>query len=128
MRQAKRWRYYCDHCKKAGGLRHGMEIHEKHCTMNPSRECRMCHKAIDARAVTADMPELNILKSDPEQVLAKLRAICHNCPACILAVIRQSKSTVLAYEFRFKEEAKARWERINEDTSQREYLAEKAYL
>jgi hypothetical protein len=96
--------------------------------MNPARSCRMCHNAVDALATALLMPELDMPLTDPEVALLKLRTLCHECPACILSVIRQSKSTLLAYEFRFKEEAAAWWQKINDETAVREYLAEKAYL
>jgi len=32
--------YYCDYCKKHS-LRN-ITLHEKHCTLNPHRDCRMC--------------------------------------------------------------------------------------
>ncbi|MCK5346673.1 MAG: hypothetical protein KAR20_24855, partial [Candidatus Heimdallarchaeota archaeon] len=40
MRVVKKNVYYCDFCKKKG-LR-SLKIHEKHCTANPDRECRLC--------------------------------------------------------------------------------------
>ncbi len=42
MRQAKRWRYYCDFCKKSGGRKDAIENHEKVCTANPNRQCGLC--------------------------------------------------------------------------------------
>lgn len=45
MRRVKRWRYYCDFCKKVGGSAGHMKTHELHCTGNPDRICRMCKLA-----------------------------------------------------------------------------------
>ena len=44
MYKKKKWRYYCDFCKKAGGSAGAMAKHEKHCTNNPNRYCRLCDK------------------------------------------------------------------------------------
>jgi hypothetical protein len=37
----------CDFCKKKMYRRDAMVTHEKHCTMNPDRYCRMCDKVED---------------------------------------------------------------------------------
>jgi hypothetical protein len=37
----------CDFCKKKMYRRDAMVTHEKHCTMNPDRYCRMCDKIED---------------------------------------------------------------------------------
>ena len=35
-------KYICDYCGKKQYASWAMKKHEKHCTMNPNRECRMC--------------------------------------------------------------------------------------
>ncbi|MES2634076.1 MAG: hypothetical protein V4669_13965 [Pseudomonadota bacterium] len=42
MKTIKRWRYYCDFCKKSGGQGAAMAKHERGCTLNPARVCRHC--------------------------------------------------------------------------------------
>ncbi len=42
MKTKKVNRYWCDYCNKAGLSKSSMERHEKHCTLNPSRSCRVC--------------------------------------------------------------------------------------
>ena len=58
-----------------------------------------------------------------------LRSLCENCPACILAAIRQSKTLEVLIGgdvsktymgFNFKEEAKSFWAQINEDRNRNE--------
>jgi hypothetical protein len=82
MRSALRWRYYCDFCKKAGGLAYHIQRHETYCTLNPDRKCRMCDgmggDVADNRAALAS-GGLNAVRESAE-----------NCPACILAAIRQT--------------------------------------
>lgn len=108
MRVKKVNRYYCDFCKKSGGSKYWMEIHEKHCTMNPNRTCRMCEYADGAFCDTQEL--LNMLPTGPPvklthpiypddysenfieemaKALPKLRELSGNCPACILAALRQ---------------------------------------
>lgn len=60
MRVKKVNRYYCDFCKKSNCSKHAMELHEKHCTMNPDRQCRLCND------VTAPA-ELMELLPDPKE-------------------------------------------------------------
>lgn len=42
MRTKKVNRYWCDFCNKAGLQAGAMAKHEKHCTLNPDRSCRVC--------------------------------------------------------------------------------------
>ena len=83
MRTKRVVRYYCEFCKKSGGLKSAMVLHEKHCTMNPNRQCRMCEK-IDG--IQKPMVELIALAKD----LSKLRDAASDCPMCILAALRQA--------------------------------------
>lgn len=85
MKQKKVWRFYCDHCKKAGGGKRAMETHERHCTLNPERECRVC--ALVHGAHPRPMPEL--IAALNEGGYKKLREASSECPACILARLRQ---------------------------------------
>jgi hypothetical protein len=45
MRFKEKKVYYCDYCKKHSLSASTMSIHEKHCTMNPNRKCRL-HEAM----------------------------------------------------------------------------------
>ena len=42
MRTVLKKVYYCDFCKKKGLSASSISKHEKHCTLNPKRECRLC--------------------------------------------------------------------------------------
>ena len=129
MRQAKRWRYYCDHCKKSGGHAGHMRKHEKHCTMNPDRSCRMCDVAGTGGLSVSEMvsklteflkkhtPSLQeALNTNPE-ILTEVRDIAEGCPACMMAIIRQlpQEQWELGIEaFDYKKERDEFWERENE--------------
>ena len=86
MRSKKVWRYYCEYCKKSGCNKFYLERHEKHCTMNPNRECRFC-KIIEKEDDIEKLPMDKLIELVPD--LDKLREATNNCPACILAAIRQ---------------------------------------
>lgn len=99
MRKKKVWRYYCDHCKKSGCSKHWIEKHERHCTGNPSRVCRMCEEPSDKFRIAIasfvmsggtrvqDRPFNGSLSKDEFE---KLCDSVDGCPACILALIRQT--------------------------------------
>ena len=127
MKQVKRWRYYCDYCKKSGGSKWHMERHERGCTNNPNRVCGMCSDAQDC----ADLSELIKIVTDSirhletetwsiidstteEKVIASLRELT-DCPACILAALRQSGAPWLFPSFDFGKEREEFWRPTNEE-------------
>jgi hypothetical protein len=124
MRKVKRWRYYCDYCKKSGGSRYHLEKHEKGCTNNPNRECGFCRmvgfEQPDLKKMIAflkdsvthepwhweddDYEENNIKKGKTEAgILKELAEMANDCPGCMLAALRQAKLTSLFSKFRFKD-------------------------
>lgn len=94
MKKIKKWRYYCEFCKKSGASAYHMQKHEDHCTMNPRRRCGMCEADPGGDMVTKPMEDLITALlcqgNDYEKGLEVLREVTGNCPACILAAIRQS--------------------------------------
>jgi len=108
-------KYTCDFCKKSKYTPQSMRLHERHCTLNPDRECRMCYFAFGSS--TAPMSELLGLFGDGSDANLKLlRNRVDGCPACILATIRQAKikfdcSVPEGYQdshaFDFKQESKS---------------------
>lgn len=126
-------RYYCDYCERSSDSASHMARHEKHCTMNPERQCRVCgflelHQKpmivlrgcfpIKTDVMVQDefgytVTYLGSLKIG--EGLTKLRELTENCPACILATIRQSGIPVPAVEgFDFMAEMAAAWTSFNE--------------
>ncbi len=122
MRKEKKWIYYCEFCKKSGRSAPHIKWHEAHCTMNPNRECGMC-ALIDLDQ--APLPELLGILPEPvwkeneygksflvddafNTAFVELRKRVENCPACIMAALRQRGIPVSAIEdFRFSDECKA---------------------
>jgi len=115
MKTKKVNRYYCDYCGKSGGSSYHMKRHEKSCTLNPDRVCRMCQligkseqlpmtellQKINTSYMKLKKTQEDITKED-HQFIAKLREITSGCPACMLAVIRQLN--VFVYNFNYKSE------------------------
>jgi hypothetical protein len=115
MRREKRWRYYCDHCKKSGGHAYHLRNHEKRCTANPDRECGICEQMGE---LPLPIKEL-IAVLEPRGGLERLRDIANNCPACILAAIRQSgcmdwENPATYYEFDFNKELAGFWAEVSD--------------
>jgi len=107
MHAKKKYVYYCDFCNKKS-LR-SLKIHEKHCTANPDRECRLCdNKSI--KPIIEKYRKYFYLReikkhlfSDPGMaevatiipVFKKkftlkdlINELDYRCPNCILAIIR----------------------------------------
>lgn len=133
MRRKQVWRYYCDFCKKSNCSVSAMSVHEKHCTMNPDRICRLCLRVDEVqkpmKELLALLPDPNSFQSDTnefpfydeellqkaiEAVMPTLREATNNCPNCILAALRQKGIPVLmATSFSYKNEMTAFWLDIN---------------
>jgi hypothetical protein len=108
MKRKRVWRYYCSYCKKSGCSKHHLERHEERCTMNPNRACGVC-RLLDVE----QGPLAPLLESLPNPAeyqefdefgcvefrlgfrdavrtgVAKVREATNNCPACLMAAIRQ---------------------------------------
>jgi len=112
--------YQCEYCGKKNYSAPHMRKHEKHCTMNPDRGCRVCDHVGEAN----DLSELKDRLQKPEFVTVDGVDECTNiesakvalkdveCPACKLAALRQ-----VGYHpgdvFDYKEELKQMWYSIN---------------
>lgn len=126
MRTKKVTRHYCDYCKKSMAFRNHMEKHEKHCTKNPNRECGLCERIGESPRPIAeliavvpklenfkreafllnDYPDYDAYEKATLEALQELRKLTNNCPACILAALRQSGNTALSDRvFDFKAES-----------------------
>ncbi len=128
MKRKKVWRYYCDYCKKAGCSGGHLLKHEQRCTLNPNRYCGFCHlleqEQSDLNKAMELLPEPeDYLQRDEEFgleeavkiALPKLRNFVGNCPACIMAALRQKGIPVpIAVDFKFKAECKSVWTDFNE--------------
>lgn len=87
MKRATKKVYYCDFCRKHSLTSGSMKLHEKHCTANPDRECRMCgvaHKLNYEISDTSMNPDFSnrTVYIEPDE-----------CPACVLSFLRLNKIT-----------------------------------
>lgn len=75
--------YYCEFCKKRSLRKDTMIKHEKHCTLNPNRICRLCG-VINIKPLIEKYKSLPITEDSVSQILDE----CDCCPNCTLTVLR----------------------------------------
>lgn len=142
MKVRKVNRYYCDFCKKAGCSGYHLKRHERGCTKNPSRTCGVCKMLEEEQRPIAELirplPDPaqfvkirewdnseyygNGLATAAAKALPALRTAANNCPACILAAIRQAGIPVpMVADFSFTKEMRAVWDTINDAKREDEY-------
>ena len=127
MRQAKRWRYYCDYCKKSGGRKDCIVKHERGCTARPDRICGLCeHTGVSQPEMGAltgfiddyckEIPRqdgyITVSGDKLDPMLGGLDKLANSCPACMLAALRQAKTETYS-NFNFKKKLDAWWAEEN---------------
>jgi len=115
-----------------------MSRHEKSCTMNPGRICRMCVIAGNDQPEMADMIKaLSIADiethgdetsewftiENEKEALSALRRAADDCPACIFAALRQHGYPFLFGSFSLKDARNEFWAEINERDMQLDYAS-----
>ena len=143
MRQVKRWRYYCDFCKKSGGRKDAIVKHERGCTARPDRVCGLCEHCgelqpemivltefIDSYCkdlprydnyadISAGHDELAVSGDKLDPMVEELDKLANNCPACMLAALRQAETETWS-NFSFKAELDEWWAEENSMARERE--------
>lgn len=119
MRKKRTWRYYCDYCNKAGCSAGHMQRHEKHCTLNPNRKCRMCDmlEAVQKPLVTL-VAVFGVYESDARskaERVTQLEELTEGCPACMLATARalDARDPRWSIDVEFKRRCKDLWDNVN---------------
>lgn len=113
MRTKKVTRHYCDFCSKGAFKRPTMERHESGCTLNPNRVCRVCVTFCNLQAAIPDL--IASLNGGMES----LKEVSGECPACMLAAIRQSPADSRAFlddeicAFDFRVAMQKHWDMLN---------------
>lgn len=124
MKTKRKIVYYCDFCSKKS-LR-SLKIHEKHCTANPDRECRLCERLsirniIDKYRKLFTVHSMNFkVKFYKEFTLNDIKnELEYNCPNCIFAIIRclglNRYYMNRKFKYDYKKELDKWWEMTNEE-------------
>lgn len=96
MTKRQVWQYWCSFCGKHNLSAASIAKHEKHCTANPARVCRMCKASGGEQLPIAELIAcIDLRKAD--QGLSDLTDASGNCPACILATLRQCEASMPGY-------------------------------
>ena len=143
MKVVKKNVYYCDFCKKKG-LR-SLKTHEKHCTGNPDRVCRLCDGASIKPLLDKYKKYFTIKETidygdgrfNEEYITIKvvyhkeftLKDITNEldpiCPNCILAIIRCLGLNRYYFDgkfkFDYKKELDSWWSEKNREDEEEEY-------
>lgn len=133
MKTVKKTVHYCEFCNKKGFQAPAMLKHERHCTMNPARECGMCAAAgvVPERIATWLVLVEHLPKMTRTEFESTVRGFVNGCPACLLALVRQGKLDLVECtidldksgfgeiispfaEFDFKKESAAFFQRIRD--------------
>lgn len=139
MKTAKVNMYYCDFCKKKSQSASSMRKHEKHCTANPQRQCRLCRTKRNISDFITNLKSRfeiayevdTLLGSDIRKVkwlgepvtLKEITDFTRGCPNCTLAVLRQTKLnySVFGFKYDYKQELNNWWYEVNQDIYEPEY-------
>ena len=94
MKTVKKNVYYCDYCNKRGLSTGHMSRHEKSCTLNINRTCKVCNLLDNEKLELQPIIEKHLalyLQTDEVKTYDGMPILedCNGCPACTLAVIRQ---------------------------------------
>jgi len=119
-------RYYCNFCGRGMCRKDSMEKHERHCTMNIDRKCRLCDLANNEQQSIIFL--FGALDSGG---LDALRDASGNCPVCIYATLRQSAKfngkELSQWDFCLNDEMKMFWDKLNTESYQREMAGYNPY-
>ncbi len=118
--------YSCDFCKKKNLSAGHMKKHESRCTMNPNRYCGICpiigNPQPDLKDLIQILPDPKAFAKEDEyeheylgiELTGAVNAVWYaleteagECPACIMAALRQGGIPVpMATKFNYKERVK----------------------
>lgn len=136
--------YYCDYCKKKGLSASAMSKHEKHCTGNSDRECRMCGnqhdysliiKGFNKRYKIVRDDTLNFVDLSMDKIewigkpitLDEIHDITEGCPACTLTIMRLSGLNDWLFNdvlhFDYIEEVKKWWAEVNKEMAKQNEMS-----
>lgn len=133
MKTIKKNVYYCEYCNKHRLSASHIATHERHCTANPLRICRLCGYnngfvktiaklkerfiIIKEQVKYADF-DIDVIKwKNKEITLDELKDITDGCPNCILTIIRGVGLNHYGFDFNYnyKHELAEHWKIINEE-------------
>lgn len=125
--------YYCDFCKKHS-LR-PLADHEKYCTANPNRWCRVCDNA-EYESLLELIEQFKSKMTQHEETggvscpqAPEILDAVGGCPACALTIIRCTGMHRFPFStgFKYQEEMKKWWDIVNKENYQEQLDSEMYY-
>lgn len=124
--------YYCEFCKKHGLSAGSMATHEKHCTANPDRICRLCGETnirkiieelktkIETKKIHGDIDGFSFMAVVRKPALSEFE---QECPICTLAILRCTGLNMPWFEIKYDYSKKMEewWMNANEAEKKAEY-------
>ena len=121
--------YYCEYCGRHRLTSYSIKEHEKHCTLNPHRVCRMCGRSdltpllekytsrfvIEKKEARYGGVALTFVWTRGEVTIEDIQDDVEGCPACTLAILRQTglDKYPSPIEFDYQKAQKEWWESVN---------------
>ncbi len=127
--------YKCDFCGKKKYSASAMKKHERHCTKNINRECRICEKGgttSSLKAIVEVLPRPKYLVCDYEggsydnffeldvdngneinEIIKNVKNSGEYCPMCLFSALRIKGINPKATEFNYEAEMKSFWADYN---------------
>ncbi len=108
--------HYFDNCKKSYLIKYFMAIHEKHCTKNPGRECRLCGR-------DSELSKELFSNAKECYALDQVKELADYCPNCILMILRNLAKEMSdderydswLYKYEYKKELAEHWGNVNDE-------------
>jgi len=109
--------YYCSFCKKKSLRKDTIINHEKRCTLNINRECRVCSSVLcikqkDIKPIIkrfAGSGELQEKEGLDIKYILREIGKDFDCPACILTILRILN--IKTYDFDYKKRMEEIWKK-----------------
>jgi len=118
--------YYCEYCNK-----HSLKPllqHEKYCTSNINRECRVCKEHRNYESIINEFKKRYEFVEEEIKMLGKIfrkidqfkwlgepitiqeiKDSVDDCPACTLTIIKHIDAKYMNLDFDYKDEMEKRW-------------------
>ena len=130
MRTKTKKVYYCDYCNKHS-LRPLLK-HEKHCTSNIHRDCRVCTQKLDYESIINKLKDRYEIVEEPIKLMGKefrsieklkwfsepitsdeILKLVDGCPACALTIIKNLQhSNRMDLDFDYNKEMNSWWKEL----------------
>lgn len=125
--------HYCEFCGKKRMRSNAMAQHERHCTANINRQCRMCEGKTNYKAIIKNISRKHrddlVVKRgehgdyysmDAQNIVQEIKEMCRDCPACTLTVIRHIGNPALYANYEYRNHSDEWFDRKQKEEAKRD--------